>query len=121
MVFRFVLLLMYSKEEEDFIIYWKNNRDKQRKFFKQLAIGLPLGVLFAAAIFVNFASGWYKRASMTLNADPHTRSLIIVLIIAILSIVVFVSVFSVKVKWEKYEQRYRELLSRTQPPSELNT
>jgi ABC-type multidrug transport system permease subunit len=115
----FVLLLMYSKEEEEFIVYWQNNRDKQKKFFRQLAIGLPLGVLFAVAIFINFASGWYKRASMMLNADTHIRSLIIVLIIAVISIVVFVSVFSVKVKWERYEQRYRELISRSQPSSEL--
>ena len=84
---------MLTKEEEQFIIYWKQNRDKKKRFWKQLAIGLPAGVLFAVAIFVNMVSGWYKRAMMDFNADPSMKSLIIVLIIAVLSIVVFVSVF----------------------------
>jgi peptidoglycan biosynthesis protein MviN/MurJ (putative lipid II flippase) len=101
---------MLTEEEQQFIEYWEKNRDKQKKFFKQLAIGLPMGVLFAVAIFVNLISGWYKRATMVFNANPSIKSLIIVLIIAVLLIVVFVSVFSVKLKWERNDQRYRELM-----------
>lgn len=108
-----VILCMLTEEEQRFLQYWKANRARQKKFFKQLAIGLPAGVLFALAIFVTLVSGWYKRATMVLNAYPSIKSLIIVLIIALLLIVVFISVFSVKVKWERNEQRYRELLSKT--------
>jgi cell division protein FtsX len=107
---------MFSKEEEDFIKYWEENRLKQKKFFKQMAIGLPFGVLFAVAMFLNLASGWDKRVTSITQTYPSFKSLILVLIIAILAIVVFISVFSVKVKWEKYEQRYRELKSRVEPP-----
>jgi cell division protein FtsX len=103
---------MFSKEEEDFIKYWEENRLKRKKFFKQMAIGLPFGVLFAVAMFLNFTSGWDKRVASITKTYPSFKSLIIVLLIAILAIVVFISVFSVRVKWEKYEQRYRELLSR---------
>lgn len=103
---------MLTDEEEKFMAWWEQNRDKQKKFFRQLAIGLPAGVIFALAIFISVASGWYKRAMMTFNADPNVKSLLLVLIIALLLIVVFISVFSVKVKWERYEQRYRELLSK---------
>jgi sterol desaturase/sphingolipid hydroxylase (fatty acid hydroxylase superfamily) len=110
----FVILLMFSKEEQDFIKYWEENRIKQKKFFRQIAIGLPFGVLFAVAMFVNFASGWDKRVATITKTYPSFKSLILVLIIAVLAIVVFISVFSVKVKWEKHEQRYRELLSRSQ-------
>ena len=106
---------MFSKEEQDFIKYWEENRLKQKRFFKQIAIGLPFGVLFAAAMFLNFTSGWDKRVENITKTYPSFKSLILVLIIAILAIVVFISVFSVKVKWEKYEQRYRELLSRSKP------
>ena len=109
---------MFSKEEQDFIKYWEENRLKQKRFFKQVAIGLPFGVLFAAAMFLNFVSGWDKRVASITKTYPSAKSLIIVLIIAILAIVVFISVFSVKVKWEKYEQRYRELLSRSEPKSQ---
>lgn len=103
---------MLTKEEEQFLVFWKENRDKKKKFWKQLAIGLPVGVLFAVAIFINMASGWYKRAMMDFNSDPYIKSLIIVLIIAVLLIVVFVSVFSEKVKWERNEQKYQELLAK---------
>lgn len=106
---------MLNEEENRFIEYWSANRIKQQKFYKQLAIGLPAGVLFAAAIFINFASGWYKRAGMVFNADPSIKSLIFVLLIAVILIVVFVSVFSVKVKWERNEQLYRELLAKKKP------
>lgn len=105
---------MFSKEEQEFIKYWEENRNKQKKFFKQIAIGLPFGVLFAVAMFINFTSGWDKRVNEITKTYPSFKSLIIVLLIAILLIVVFISVFSVKVKWERYEQRYRELLSRSE-------
>jgi len=108
---------MFSKEEQDFINYWEKNRGKQKKFFKQLAIGLPFGVLFAVAMFLNFTSGWDKRVESITKTYPSIKSLILVLIIAVLAIVVFISVFSVKVKWEKYEQRYRELLNRSETES----
>ena len=103
---------MLNEEESRFVEYWSKNRTKQKKFYKQLAIGLPVGVLFAAAIFINFTSGWYKRATMVFNAYPSAKSLVIVLLVAIILIVVFVSVFSVKVNWEKNEQRYNELTRR---------
>jgi len=108
----FVILLMFSKEEQDFIKYWEENRNKQKRFFKQMAIGLPFGVLFAVAMFLNFTSGWNKRVETVTKTYPGVKSLILVLLVAVLAIVVFISVFSVKVKWEKHEQRYRELLSR---------
>ncbi len=114
----FVILSMFSKEEEAFIKYWEENRDKQKRFFKQIAIGLPFGVLFAVAMFLNFTSGWDKRVDSITKTYPSFKSLVLLLIIAILAIVVFISVFSVKVKWEKHEQKYRELLSRSKSESQ---
>lgn len=103
---------MLTNDEQQFVSYWEKNREKKKKFWKQLAIGLPMGVLFAAAMFINLATGWYKRATMVLNAYPSAGSLIIILIIAVLMIVVFISVFSEKVKWERNEQHYKELKNR---------
>src|SRR5262245_18593229 len=112
---------MFSKEEQDFIKYWEENRGRQKKFFRQIAIGLPFGVLFAVAMFLNFTSGWDKRVTAITKTYPSFKSLILVLIVAILAIVVFISVFSVKVKWEKHEQRYRELLSRAESKSKTES
>jgi protein-S-isoprenylcysteine O-methyltransferase Ste14 len=107
-----VNLRMLNEDEQRFVEYWSANRLKQKSFFKQLAVGMPVGVLFAFLIFINFISGWDKKASMMFNTYSSARSLIIVLLIAIILIVIFVSVFSVKVKWERNEQLYRELLAK---------
>ena len=100
---------MLTEEEIKFIDYWERNRIRKKKVLKQLFVGLPLGVLLVTAIFINFFSGWDKRAEMIVNADP---SLILVIIIAALLIVIFIAIFSVRHKWEMNEQRYKELLSR---------
>jgi len=100
---------MLNDQEKDFIAFWEANRLRQRKFIKYIQYGLPLGVAIGFGTLVNLASGWYKQASMIVNADP---SLILVLLIALILIIVFISVFTVRHRWDLNEQRYRELLSR---------
>ena len=75
----FVILFMLSKEEQEFVKYWEQNRNKQKRFFKQIAIGLPFGVLFALAMFLNFSSGWDKRVLEITKTYPSFKSLVIVL------------------------------------------
>lgn len=104
-------VFMYTEEEQRFLDYWENNRKKSRNLFNGLAFGLPLGLILAITLVLNIASGWHKRATMIFNTDS---SLILVLIIAIILIVVFISVFSVKHRWDMNEQRYRELISKKQ-------
>jgi len=43
-------------------------------------------------------------------------SLILVLVVAAILIVIFVTVFSVRHKWEMYEQRYLELQAKRNQP-----
>ncbi len=100
---------MLNGEEKEFIAYWEVSRDRQRKFVKYLQYGRPMGVAIGIGIFANLLSGWYKRASMAINTEP---SLIIVLLIALIIIAVFISVFTVRHRWEINEQRYNELLSK---------
>jgi len=105
---------MLTNQEKEFINYWEENRLKKRKILKQLSVGLPLGVLLVIAIFVNFFSGWDKRAGMIVNADP---SLILVLLVASVAIVIFITIFSARHKWEQNEQHYKELLNRHEKES----
>jgi F0F1-type ATP synthase assembly protein I len=100
---------MLTSDEKNFIEYWESNRLRKKKVMKQLSVGLPLGVALVAGIFINFFSGWYKRAQMMINTDP---SLIIIIIIAALLIVIFITIFSVRHKWEMNEQHYKELISK---------
>ena len=100
---------MLTEEEMRFLQYWERNRGRKKRSFKQLALGLPLGVVIAVLVFANFLSGWFKRADMALRTEP---SLVFVLIGAALLIVVFIAVFSTYHKWDINEQRYRELLAK---------
>ena len=107
---------MLNREEENFIRYWSENRLRRKKVILQLSVGLPLALVIIVATFVNFFSGWYKRAVMLRNeeAQKHDGSLFLVLIIAALLIAAFVTIFSVRHKWDQHEQKYRELLARQQ-------
>ena len=104
---------MLTDTEKDFIRFWEENRDRRKKVFRQLSVGLPLAVLLVGAIFINFFSGWYKRADMILHSDA---SEVLVLLVAALLIVVFIVIFSARHRWDMNEQRYRELLSRRDQP-----
>ena len=106
-------VIMITEEEKKFIAYWEIHRLSKKKLLKQLAIGLPLSAAIVVAIFINFFSGWYKRADMELRSNS---SLIIVIVIAALLIVVFTTVFSARHQWDQNEQRYREFLSKKDQP-----
>ena len=105
--------MMLTDEEQRFLHYWERNRNRKKRSFKQLALGLPLGVVIVVLIFASFFSGWFKRADMVVRAEP---SLIFVMLGAALLIVVFISVFSIYHKWDINEQRYRELMSKKNNP-----
>jgi hypothetical protein len=105
--------IMLTEDEKKFVAYWEVNRLRRKKTFKQLAVGMPLGAVIAIAIFVNFFSGWYKRADMVIRSGS---SLILVLVIAAILIVVFTAVFSARHQWEVNEQRYREFLAKKDQP-----
>ncbi len=95
---------MITDQEKLFIKYWAKNRDKQKRSFYQLAIGLPVGLVFALPILLSVLfHDWYKRMSFISNAQ------ITVIMIGILGIIVFFALFRMKFKWEANEQLYKEL------------
>ncbi len=102
---------MLTEDEKKFMEYWEKNRDKQKKVFRQFLLGIPLGLLFAIAIVINFSSGWYKRADMVANTQDFNPG---VLIIALLIIIGFVAIFSKRHQWDMNEQHYRELKAKDQ-------
>ncbi|MCU0335451.1 MAG: hypothetical protein MUF62_10465 [Chitinophagaceae bacterium] len=105
---------MLSPREEQFIEYWRQNRDRQKKLLYQLGVGLPLGLVMGAVILTNFFSGWYKRADMIANSQFNP----VVLYVAVVIIAVFVAVFSKKHQWDQQEQRYLELLEKQRKTKE---
>jgi ATP/ADP translocase len=105
---------MLTQEEEKFISYWSVERLKKKKFLRKFSIGLPLGVMMVAGTLISLFSGWYKKADMALHMDT---SVIIVVLIASIAIVVFITLFSAHHKWDQNELHYGELMARKERDS----
>jgi len=103
---------MLTPKEKDFVRYWEQNRLRRKKTFRQFLVGIPIGLLIAVPIAISLKSGWDKRAALEANSPDFNP---LVLLFALMIIVVFTAIFYQQHKWDQYEQRYRELLSR---PSE---
>ena len=99
---------MLSDKEKDFVNYWKNNRDREKKLVWQLLIGIPAGLLFAVPILLFMFTGqfWYKRAIAVANTQVNPA----VMIIAVILITLFVAIFHKRHQWELKDQLYQELL-----------
>jgi len=102
---------MLTKQEEDFISYWSSQRQRKKQFLRKLSIGLPLPVMIVAALIINFLSGWYIQADKEIRSNG---SVIIVVLIAAIGLVVFITIFSARHKWDQNEQHCQELLQRKQ-------
>ncbi len=95
---------MVTDQEQLFLNYWDANRDKQKKLFYRLTIGLPLGLVFAFPVLLSVIfHDWYKRMIFI------SSSQITLILITVLGIAVFFALFRMNFKWEENEQRYKEL------------
>ena len=100
---------MLTPEEEKFVRYWEDQRQHKKQFLRKFSIGLPLIAFLAVLFFINFLSGWYGKADKELRRHS---SLVITILVAVIIIAVFVSIFSVKHKWEQNESDYQSLLKK---------
>ena len=106
---------MLTEEEKKFIEYWEKNRGAQKKALKQFLVGIPIGLLFAIPICINFSRGWHRKARMVANTGDFNP---LVLIIAMLIIIAFIAIFSKRHQWEMREQHYQELQAKGSKPGE---
>ena len=95
---------MLTKDEKLFREYWEKNRDKEKKFLRQLATGLPIGLVFSLPVLIAVIfHDWYK------NMIYISTSQIIVIMIGVFMVAVFFAVFRNRFRWENNEQLYKEL------------
>ena len=101
---------MITEEEKRFLVYWESRRDAEKKMLKQWLVGLPVGLLIGVPVFINFLSGWYKKADVETNSEIMSGGFNpLVLIIAVFLIISFTAIFSKRHKWDMNEQRYLEI------------
>jgi uncharacterized membrane protein len=95
---------MLTEDEKSFIAYWEKNREKDKKIFTKFLYGSPWGLVFALPILVAVIfHDWYK------NMIYISPTLITLIIIGVLAIAVFYTLFSMQFKWDRNEQIYKEL------------
>jgi pilus assembly protein TadC len=95
---------MLTKDERLFTEYWEKNRDRDKKFIRQLATGFPIGLIFSLPILLAVIfDDWYK------NMIYISSSQVIIIAIGVFIVAVFFAVFRNRFKWEKNEQLYKEL------------
>ena len=99
---------MLTRQEEMFITWWQNNRDRQKKIRNRWFIGLPAGLLLGLPVLLNLFTRWDKHVEMVSGGQ------MIAVLFAILGIVTFMAIFSVQHKWEMREQLYKELMQKKQ-------
>ncbi|HUQ96501.1 MAG TPA: hypothetical protein VM010_02470 [Chitinophagaceae bacterium] len=106
---------MLTKEEQEFLAHWRVQRTKKRRV--AFNVGFPLGVLIVLGIFLSIVTGWHKQAMTALGSDFST---ILVIVVAGVAIVVFMTLFASRYQWEQREQRYSELLKKDEAATETN-
>jgi len=95
---------MLTNDEKLFCEYWEKNRDRNKKFIRQLTTGLPIGLMFALPVLLAVIfHDWYK------NMIYISQSQLIVVMIGVLLVALFFAIFRNKFKWENNEQLYKEL------------
>ena len=99
---------MLNEEEKDFLRFWEARRLNRKKSVRQWMLGLPMGLLIAIPILLNFGSGWNKRATMVAGTQFNP----LVLVLAIVLIIWFTAFFYRQHQWDQFEQRYQELKAR---------
>lgn len=95
---------MLTEKDKSFIKYWEENREKDKKIWRKFLYGSPWGLIFALPILLAVIfHDWYK------NMVYISPSLISLIIIGVIGIAVFFTVFSMQFKWDRNEQIYKEL------------
>ncbi|RYY84953.1 MAG: hypothetical protein EOO15_18200 [Chitinophagaceae bacterium] len=103
------LLSMLTPEEKGFVDFWSVQRLRRKSIASRLSSGLPLGVFIVLVLFVSIFTGWYQRATAIIRTHS---SVILVVILAAVGIVLFMSYFSAQHEWDQNEERYQALLHR---------
>jgi hypothetical protein len=108
---------MLTKQEEEFLINWKKNREREKKLLRQLFLGSPVGLLISVGIILSLDLNWYPRANMVANTSLNPY----ILLIAVIAISIFTAIFYKKYHWDMKEQRYRELLCKKEKEQNSDT
>jgi membrane protein YdbS with pleckstrin-like domain len=100
---------MATDKEKEFMHFWEQHRQAQSSLASKLFRGLPMAVLFALPVLLLVVVVWLFIPDWYIKISKTSPGAFIIVVIALLLVVVFYSVFRMHYKWEMNEQLYNEL------------
>lgn len=94
--------------EKEFMMYWENQRKKERKVLRKILWGVPTGIIFSSVILINIMSGWDKQVYKI------PMSLFVLIIIGLIALALFTAFFKMQIDWQRKEQYYLHLQQKQQ-------
>jgi hypothetical protein len=96
---------MLNERENKFIAYWEANKEKEGSLKYQLLTGLPLGMVYGLATPILVLSGAFKL-------PKANHGFFITMMVAVFFIIIFISLFNKKFRYERNNDAYKELKAR---------
>jgi hypothetical protein len=110
--------IMLTKEDENFLKYWSEQRNRKSVFFGTASVGFRWSIIIIIGLAASlFAAKFSRKANPVLANDP---SMIITVLIAGIAIVFFITYFTGQHKWDQNELHYQELLKKKQDEQRSN-
>jgi hypothetical protein len=103
---------MLNEREKKFMAYWEANRDKEGSLKHQLLTGLPLGAIYGLATPILVFSGIFKLPRANFG-------FFVTMLVATFFIIVFISLFNKKFKYERNNDAYKELAAKLKKEQHL--
>ena len=96
---------MLTPDEKKFLEDWEQKKNSEKSLLREFRFVIPIFLISASAILLNVFTGWYTRATMVANS----QSTPLILIIAVIIVAIFTSIFYKRHREEMNEQRFIEL------------
>jgi membrane protein YdbS with pleckstrin-like domain len=100
---------MLSQEEEDFLIYWEQNKDFFATPISKLLRGLPVASLLGVPILLLLAYVYFFNENWYIKISKTAPSTYVVVILAVFIFIFGFAYIRMHFKWEMNEQLYNEL------------
>lgn len=105
---------MITEQDKSFLRYWEKNREKEKNIWRRFLYGSPWGLIFALPILVAVIfHDWYK------NMVQISPTLLTLIIIGVIGVAVFFTIFNMQFRWDRNEQAYKELKFKEKQEEEL--
>lgn len=106
-----------TTDQERFVRYWAENREKEKRSLRPLLLGLSAGFAIGVGVLILLETGWFERAQMVANSRLSS----VVLIMAFMGIALFMAFLYRRFRWEMKEQEYLELSAKRKNTEKYET